>query len=80
MMPDEPLAGERLPDQPLVSGDAVTAWKWPGANGPFKIGLGAERAGSAPDAKSHRRLCPRSPLLARDFRTSVVVGPFTTNA
>src|SRR6516225_7446642 len=66
--------------EPLVSGDAVTAWKWAGANGPFKIGLGAERAGSTPDAKSHLRLCPTSHWLARDFRTSVVVGPFTTNA
>jgi len=26
-------------------GDAATAWKWAGAIGPFKIGLGAERAG-----------------------------------
>src|SRR5215468_1538441 len=38
--------------------DAATAWKWAGASGPFKIGLGAERAGL------HTR-CNESPAIMR---------------
>ena len=43
-------AWELDPDRFLISracpgGDAATAWKWAGPTGPFKIGLGADRAG-----------------------------------
>src|SRR6266568_8026666 len=39
-------------------GDAATAWKWAGVSGPFKIGLGAERAGL--DTR-----CNESPAILR---------------
>src|SRR5258708_36241261 len=40
----------------MPRGDAGTAWKWAGVTGPFKIGLGAERAGL------HTR-CNESPAI-----------------
>src|SRR6266568_9278832 len=44
-------------------GDAATAWKWAGVTGPFKIGLGAERAGL------HTR-CNESPAIMRAKRVA----------
>lgn len=52
--------GTRLDCRTIVCGpgDAVTAWKCAGASGPFKIGLGAERAGL-------RTRCKQSPVIMR---------------
>jgi hypothetical protein len=47
----------------MPRGDAATAWKWAGVTGPFKIGLGAERAGL------HTR-CNESPAIMRAKRVA----------
>src|SRR6266568_1318601 len=47
----------------VPQGDAATAWKWAGVTGPFKIGLGAERAGL------HTR-CDESPATMRAKRVA----------